>query len=217
MRLGILRSSLVRANLGAMALAAWFGFQFVATLYMQQLRGWSALETGLAIFPAGLLVAVMSPRVAPLIERFGVTRLIVAGLASIAAAYVLFVPIGLDSSYGAACCRPSSSPDWASGSRSAPLNVAATSGVAPEEQGLAGGLLNTSFQLGGAFVLAVVTAVANASTGADGSASAVLDGFHAALYVTIAAALLGALAMLHRRPARAAAEAPLEEAFEEAA
>src|SRR5439155_2779909 len=49
-RLGILRSaSLVRANLGAMSLfGGWVGFQFIATLYMQQLRGWSALETGLA-------------------------------------------------------------------------------------------------------------------------------------------------------------------------
>ena len=59
-RLGILRSgALVRANLGAMSLfGGWVGFQFVATLYLQQLRGWSALETGLAIFPAGLLVAL---------------------------------------------------------------------------------------------------------------------------------------------------------------
>ena len=58
-RLGILRSAaLVRANLAAMALfGSWIGFQFIATLYMQQLRGWSALDTGLAIFPAGLLVA----------------------------------------------------------------------------------------------------------------------------------------------------------------
>ena len=74
MRLGILRSaSLVRANIGAMSLfGGWFGFQFVATLYMQQLRGWSALETGLAIFPGGLLVALLAPRLTPLIARFGV-------------------------------------------------------------------------------------------------------------------------------------------------
>ena len=66
-RLGILRSGpLVRANLGAMSLiGGWFGFQFIATLYMQQLRGWSALETGLAIFPGGLLVALLAPRIAP--------------------------------------------------------------------------------------------------------------------------------------------------------
>ena len=58
-RLGILRSAaLVRANLGAMALfGGWVGFQFIATLYMQQARGWSPLETGLAIFPGGLMVS----------------------------------------------------------------------------------------------------------------------------------------------------------------
>src|SRR5947209_13749267 len=63
-RLGILRSGpLVRANLGAMSLfGGWVGFQFVLTLYLQQLRGWSALETGLAILPAGMLVTVASPR-----------------------------------------------------------------------------------------------------------------------------------------------------------
>src|SRR5437868_3089835 len=83
-RLGILRSQqLVRANLGAMTLfGGWVGFQFIATLYMQQLRGWSALDTGLAIFPGGALVAVLSPRIAPLIYRFGLTRLIVTGLLS---------------------------------------------------------------------------------------------------------------------------------------
>ena len=81
-RLGILRSaSLVRANIGAMSLiGGWFGFQFVATLYMQQLRGWSPLETGLAILPGGLLVALLAPRLTPLITRFGPGPLISAGL-----------------------------------------------------------------------------------------------------------------------------------------
>ncbi len=104
MRLGILRSgSLVRANLGAMSLfGGWVGFQFIVTLYLQQLRGWSALDTGLAIFPAGVLVALVSPRMASLIGRFGVTRLIVAGMISIAAGYLLFLPIGLHSSYALA-------------------------------------------------------------------------------------------------------------------
>ena len=61
-RLGVFRSgSLVRANLGAMSLfGGWVGFQFIVTLYLQQLRGWSALDTGLAIFPAGVLVAFVS-------------------------------------------------------------------------------------------------------------------------------------------------------------
>ena len=63
------------------------------------------------------------------------------------------------------------------------------------EQGLAGGLLNTSFQFGGALVLAVVTAVNNANVGSDGSAQALLDGFHPALVVSVIAAVLGVAAI----------------------
>jgi EmrB/QacA subfamily drug resistance transporter len=200
-RLGILRSSaLVRANLGAMALiGGWFGFQFIATLYMQQLRGWSALETGLAIFPAGLIVAILAPRVAPLIERFGATRLIALGLASTAAGYALFLPIGLDSTYASAMLPIFLFTGLGFGLAYGPLNVAATNGVAPEEQGLAGGLVNTSFQFGGALVLAIVTAVNNASAGAAASPAGVLDGFHAAAIVSLAVAVLGASAMVLRR------------------
>jgi MFS family permease len=195
-RLGILRSSsLVRANLGAMALiGGWFGFQFIATLYMQQLRGWSALETGLAIFPGGLLVALLAPRVAPLIERFGTTRLIGAGLASTAAAYALFLPIGLNSGYPLEMLPTFVLAGLGFALAYGPLNVAATNGVAPEEQGLAGGLVNTSFQFGGAFVLAVVTAVNNAAAGPDGSPPSLLDGFHAAIVVSLVAAVLGVAA-----------------------
>jgi EmrB/QacA subfamily drug resistance transporter len=216
-RLGILRSgSLVRANLGAMSLfGGWVGFQFIATLYMQQLRGWTPLETGLAIFPGGLLVALLAPRLAPLIARFGITRLIVVGLASTVGAYSLFLPIGLDSGYLTAML-----PTFVLGGLGfafayGPLNIAATNGVAPEEQGLAGGLVNTSFQFGGALVLAVVTAVNNASRGAGGSSQALLDGFRAAIIVSVVAAVLGLVATALRGRERAAcpsAEVALEEA-----
>ncbi len=202
-RLGILRSQqLVRANLGAMTLfGGWVGFQFIATLYMQQLRGWSALDTGLAIFPGGALVALLSPRIAPLIYRFGLTRLIVTGLLSTAGAYALFIPIGLNSSY-----LPSVLPTMILAGLGfalafGPLNVAATAGVAPAEQGLAGGLLNTSFQFGGALVLAVVTAVNNANTGGL-TPRGLLDGFHPALVVSVVAAVIGAVAVGARIPRR---------------
>jgi EmrB/QacA subfamily drug resistance transporter len=219
-RLGILRSaSLVRANLAAMSLfGGWVGFQFIVTLYLQQLRGWSSLETGLAIFPGGALVAVLSPRIAPLIMRFGVTRLIVAGMVSITAAYALFLPIGLHSGYAAAMLPTFILAGLGFALAFGPLNVAATNGVAPEEQGLAGGLLNTSFQFGGALVLAIVTAVINANVGAGGSPRAILDGYHAALYVSVGAALLGLTAMLQRTSRRAVAPEPVfEEIVEEAA
>lgn len=212
-RLGILRSSaLVRANLGAMSLfGAWAGFQFIAMLYMQQLRGWSSLEAGLAIFPGGLLVPLLAPRIPALIARYGVKRLILAGLLSSVAAYALFLPIGLDSAYAAAILPTMLLAGLGFGLAFGPLNVAATSGVSPTEQGLAGGLLNTSFQLGGALVLAVSTAVASAYTGVDGSPQAVLGGFRAAVVVSLVAAGLGVAATIARRPSRRAEPAPAAE------
>jgi MFS family permease len=209
-RLGILRSAmLVQANLGAMMLiGGWFGFQFIATLYMQQLRGWSPLETGLAIFPGGLLVAVFAPRIAPLVMRFGVRRLITAGLASTAAGYALFLPIGLDSAYAPAILPTMILAGIGFALAYGPLNIAATNGVAPEEQGLASGLVSTSFQFGGALVLAVATAVNSARTGADGSPQALLDGFQAAIVVSVIAASLGVVVTAVRVRRRSA---PVEE------
>ena len=210
-RLGILRSgALVRANLGAMMLiGGWFGFQFIATLYMQQLRGWSALETGLAIFPGGVLVALIAPRMAPLIARFGVGRLIVFGMAAQVVGYALFLQIGDDSTYMSAMLPTFLLAGLGFALAYGPLNIAATTGVAPEEQGLAGGLLNTSFQFGGALVLAIATAVDQAAAGSAGSDGSVLDGFHAALAVSVIAAVVGLIATaVGRRTSPAPATEP---------
>jgi MFS family permease len=211
----------VRANLGAMSLfGGWVGFQFITTLYMQQLRGWSPLQTGLAIFPGGALVALLAPRLAPLVGRFGVTRLIVAGMLSTVGAYLLFLPIGLDSSYVGGMLPTFILAGLGFALAFGPLNIAATSGIAPAEQGLAAGLFNTSFQFGGALVLAVVTAVNNANRGPGGSHQALLDGFHPALVVSVIAAALGVVAMSLRGRARTApvfAEEPELELEREAA
>jgi hypothetical protein len=68
--------------------------------------------------------------------------------------------------------------------------------------------VTSSFQFGGALVLAVVTAVNNANVGADGSAQALLDGFHPAILVSLLAALLGAAATAVSIRARAPAREP---------
>jgi EmrB/QacA subfamily drug resistance transporter len=202
-RLGILRSSsLVRANLGAMSLfGGWVGFQFIVTLYLQQLRGWSPLETGLAIFPGGFLVAMLAPRIAPLVARYGVVKPIAVGMVSTAAAYALFLPIGAHSSYAAAMLPTFLLAGLGFALAYGPLNIAATNGIAPHEQGLAGGLLNTSFQFGGALVLAIVTAVDSAYVGRGGGPQALLDGFHPALAISLIVALLGVAATVARRRA----------------
>jgi EmrB/QacA subfamily drug resistance transporter len=196
-RLGILRSAqLRRANFGAMALlGSWFGFQFMGTLYMQDLRDWSAVQMALAFLPAGLIVATGSPNVGRLVDRIGTTVPIAVGLTSLAAAYILFLNIGADSDYLTAMLPTFILAGIGFTLTFGPLNVAATGGVAPEEAGLASGLVYTSFQVGGAIGLAIATAVIDAGTGASsapaGSAAALLDGFHPAIITSLAIALLG--------------------------
>ncbi len=91
-----------------------------------------------------------------------------------------------------------------------PLNIAATNGIAPEEQGLAGGLVNTSFQFGGALVLAVVAAVNNAYTGGTNSAEDLLAGYQPAILVSVIAALIGVAATVLPARLRSAPEAEVE-------
>ncbi len=205
-RLGIFRSSsLVRANIGGMTLfGSWVGFQFVLTLYLQQLRGWSALETGLAIFPAGVVVAVLAPRVAPLVMRYGTTRLIGLGLSSLAFAYLLFLPVDVGSSYLLGMLPTMLLGGLGFGLAFAPLNISAVSGIAAHEQGLAGGLFNTSFQFGGALGLAVVSAVVNGADGTLGSPEELVDALQPATLVALTFALVGVAATmldLRRDPA----------------
>jgi sugar phosphate permease len=135
-------------------------------------------------------------------------RLVGLGLASTAVGYALFLPIGLDSGYAAAMLPTFIFAGLGFALAYGPVNVAATNGVPAHEQGLAGGLVNTSFQFGGALVLAIVTAVNNANVGQGGSPSAILDGFHAALFVSLIVAVLGVAATaLRRRTPEVAAEA----------
>ena len=197
-RLGILRSSrLVRANLAALALfGSYVGFQFIGTLYLQSLLGWSSLHTAFAFLPAGVIVALASTRIAPIIDRFGTTRLLAVSFAFLTTGYALFLRLGLSASYvtlllptmlmlgvGFAIGFPA-------------LNVQATSGVADDEQGLASGLLNTSFQLGGAIGLAIVTAVVTSHTGTGTDPKAALDGFRPGIAVATGVGLLGLLVSL---------------------
>lgn len=194
MRLGILSSgALVRANLGAMLLAgSFFGFQFIAVLYLQELRGWSAFETGLALLAIGI-DAIIAPTLTPrLVNRFGNAKVILGGLSLAAVSYALFLPVGLDWSY-AAMFPTMILTGVAFALTYGPLTIAATDDIREEEQGLAGGLLSTSIQFGAALGLSVVTAVSTIATGGDGSPQAMLEGFRAALLVPVAAAVLGAV------------------------
>lgn len=219
-RLGVLRSgSQVRAQLGAVAFfGSYVGFQFLTTLYMQSLLGWSALHTALAFLPAGALVAVSSTKVGAIVDRFGTPRLIAAGFALMVAGYALFLRIDLDPVY-AAVILPSMLLIGAACALVFPsLNIQATNGVEDHEQGMVSGLLNTSVQVGGAIFLAVVTAVVTAAAPAHPTAHAVLDSYRPGFMVVTGVAVAGLLITLtglrDRRPrpsvvvARSTAEAP---------
>jgi MFS family permease len=207
-RLGILRSApLVRANLGAVLLVGSFvGFQFIAVLYLQELRQWSELETGLALMIVGL-DSILAPTLTPLlVNHFGNSRVIFGGFVLAAAAYALFLPVGAEWTY-AAMLPTLILLSLAFSLAYGPLTIAATDGVAEAEQGLAGGVLTTSFQFGSALGLAVVVAVITETTTTPAQT---LDGFRTALFVPLAAAILGLLASapgLVTRPAMESAEA----------
>lgn len=197
-RLGVLRSSsLVRANLGAMALfGAYIGFQFILTLYLQTLNGWSALETALAFLPAGLIVAFGSTRIGPLVDRHGTTPLIAVGAVASVVGYALVLRFDAVPDY-AGVLLPSVlllGVGFALGFPT--LNMQATNGIADHEQGLASGLVQTSFQVGGAIALAAVTAIVSAQAGTSEDPAVVLDAYRSALGVTVAVAALGLVVAL---------------------
>jgi MFS family permease len=197
-RLGILRSApLLRANIGMMTMfGAYIGFQFVGTLYLQSVLGWSPLETALAFLPGGLLVAFGSPRVGPLVDRFGTPRIIAAGSLAFLVGYALFNRIGDSFSYVGLFLPTMLLIGVGFGLSFPAFNMQATAGIADHEQGLASGLVNTSLQVGGAIGLAISTAVISANSGGATQGAALMDGFQPAIAVVTGIAAIGLVVAL---------------------
>jgi len=197
--LGIFRSgALTRANIGAMTLfGSYVSFQFLVTQYLQSLAGWSALSTALAFLPAGVVVAVLSTRMSAIIGRFGTARVAVLAFACLVAGYAVFLRVGVSPDYPSVILPAVVLIGLAFGLGFSALSLAATAGIPDREQGLAASLFQTSFQVGGAIVLAVVTAVVDAG-GASRitSAQATLGAYKPALAVITAVSVVGALTAL---------------------
>ncbi|HYF72729.1 MAG TPA: MFS transporter [Nocardioides sp.] len=199
-RLGVLRSwHLVHANVaGAIMAGGYFAFQFLVTLYLQNSLGWSPLAMALGFLPAGLLVVASSTRMDRVLARVRTQTLIAAGMIAFLAAYVLFLRVDPDLGYvvlllptmlllgvGFALSFPS-------------INAQATSGVADDEQGLASGLVNTSVQIGGAVVLAVISAILGNAAESEGPAQVgeLIPGMVSGLQVIAVLAAVGVAASL---------------------
>ncbi|GGT73230.1 MFS transporter [Actinomadura citrea] len=219
MPLRILRSRNVSGAYAVqlLTLSAMFSFQVIVALYMQQVLGYSALGTGLAMLPAAVSIGAVSLLAsARLSNRFGERFVLVAGLVLLIGAMAWLTTVPVDANYvtdllpvfilisGGGLVLPS-------------LTGLGMSSARPEDAGLASGLFNTVQQVGMALGVAVMTTLAASrveSLRADGrdTAAALTGGYHLAFTVS-AGLLVAALAvslLVLRRPAPVAAAAPVE-------
>jgi EmrB/QacA subfamily drug resistance transporter len=211
MPLGIFRlRNLSVANIvGVLWAAALFAWFFLSALYLQRVLGYDSLELGLAFLPANLIMGAFSLGLsAKLVLRFGIKRPLAVGLISAAAGLLLFARAPLAGSFAADVLPSMVLLGLGAGIAFNPLLLAAMGDVAPAESGLASGLVNTAFMMGGALGLAALASLAAArskSLGASGEGlrAALAAGYHAAFLLgavfAAAAALLGAALLRTRR------------------
>ena len=215
MPLGLFKlRNLATANVvGVLWAAAMFAWFFLSALYLQLVLGYSPLQVGLAFLPANLIMGAFSVGLsAKLVMRFGIRPPLTVGLLLAAAGLVLFVRAPVGGSFVVDVLPSMILLGFGAGMAFNPVLLAAMSDVAPEESGLASGVVNTSFMMGGALGLAVLASLAASRTnslraGGDGSVAALVGGYHVAFLIgAVFAALAAAVGAALLRPGRAAAE-----------
>jgi EmrB/QacA subfamily drug resistance transporter len=202
-------ANVVMALLGA----AWIPMWFFLNLYLQQVLGFGAFESGAALLPMTLgIMVMMVGATGRLVGRFGFKPPLVLGLALLAAGIALLARVPVGGSFAGDVLGASLIAAGGMSLSYIPVLMASLSGARPEESGLASGLVNTSYQIGSALGLAALTAVA-ASVGAEG-VSGLNDGYQAAFLgaagIAAAAGLLALVALRRPRPAVADGLEPVE-------
>jgi EmrB/QacA subfamily drug resistance transporter len=221
MPLGLFRlRNVSTANVIAVLMAgAMFGLFFLSALYLQLVLGYSPLEVGLGFLPAtivwGLSSIALSDR---LVMRFGIKLPVIAGLLVFVLALVLFARAPADGNFTLDVLPAMLLFGLGGGITFNPLLLAAMGDVAPTEAGLASGIVNTAFMMGGALGLAVLASLAASHTNSllasgEGALVALNGGYHAAFLagaVFAAAGLVGALLLRPvASPAHGMEEAPV--------
>lgn len=210
MPLGLFRRrSLAVSNvIGTLWAAAMFAWFFLSALYMQQVLDYGPMEVGLAFLPANLIMAAFSLGLsAKLVMRFGLRLPIAVGLLLAAAGLALFAWAPVEGSFVLHVLPGMLLLGLGAGMALNPVLLAAMSEVAPTDSGLASGMVNTAFMMGGALGLAILASLAASRTGgllAEGAAQAValVGGYQAAFLAGACFAALAALlgAVLLRTP-----------------
>ncbi|HEY5873011.1 MAG TPA: DHA2 family efflux MFS transporter permease subunit [Gaiellaceae bacterium] len=213
LRLFRLRNVAVSNVVGVLWAGAMFAWFFLSALYLQLVLGYTPLQVGLAFLPGNIIMGILSIGLsARLVMRFGIRLPLAVGLGLAAAGLLLFARAPVDGSFVVDVLPAMILLGLGAGMAFNPVLLAAMSDVEPSEAGLASGVVNTSFMMGGALGLAVLASLAASRTDtllADGASEAVAltGGYHVAFFVgalfAIAAAALGGL--LLRQGAYAAA------------
>jgi EmrB/QacA subfamily drug resistance transporter len=168
MPLSMFRSRNLSASnvIGVLWAAAMFAWFFISALYMQLVLGYSAMQVGLAFLPANLIMAAFSLGLsARLVMRFGLRMPLAGGLLLAALGLALFARAPADGGFAIDVLPGMLLLGLGGGIAFNPLLLAAMSDVSPSESGLASGVVNTAFMMGGALGLAVLASVASARTG----------------------------------------------------
>jgi EmrB/QacA subfamily drug resistance transporter len=198
LRLFQLRNVAVANVVGVLWAAAMFAWFFLSALYLQLVLGYKPLQVGLAFLPANLIMAVFSLGIsARLVMRFGIRRPLAVGLLLAACGLLLFARAPVDGRFVADVLPGMILLGLGAGVAFNPVLLAAMSDVAPSESGLASGVVNTSFMMGGALGLAVLASLAalhteNLLATGNEPLGALNSGYQAAFLVGACFAGLGA-------------------------
>lgn len=185
---------------------AMFGTFYFLSLYMQEILGFSALETGIGYLAVALTAVVAAGVSQALVTKLGVKPVLTGGLALLGAGLLSFTFISVDGTYLSDLFAGFILLGIGLGFSFVPISIAALGGIEPHEAGLASGLINTSQQIGGALGVAILTTVATTRTshllesGTD-RPQAFTSGYSLAFWVAVAFAavsLLATLALLRR-------------------
>jgi EmrB/QacA subfamily drug resistance transporter len=210
LRLFRFRNIAVSNTVGVLWAGAMFAWFFLTALYLQLVLDYSPLQVGLAFLPGNLIMGAMSIGLsAKLVLRFGIRPPLGAGLLFAALGLLLLARAPVDGNFAIDVLPSMILLGLGAGIAFNPVLLAAMSDVEPTEAGLASGLVNTSFMMGGALGLAVLASLAASRTDtllAEGQseAAALTGGYHIAFLVgaifAATAAGLGALLLHDRRP-----------------
>src|SRR6266487_3431947 len=160
-----LRNIRVSNIVGVLWAAAMFAWFFLSALYLQLVLGYSPLQVGLAFLPANLIMAMLSLGLsARLVMRFGIRAPVAAGLLLAAAGLALFARAPVDGTFIVDVLPSMILLGLGAGMALTPVLLAAMSDVESSEAGLASGVVNTSFMMGGALGLAILASLATAHT-----------------------------------------------------